>query len=222
MDGPRRLLIAPRSPHEDRGNPRRSVQCVSVPGSRALVFAHATAAVAQYPDKQITFVVPFAAGSATDQLARALGQEVTRITKQTVDRRQQARRVGLHRRRGGEEGRARRLHGVHHDQHDARRQRAPVQEDPVRPGEGLPAGHRARQGRADHDRRTSNVPAKSRRRVHRAREVAARARSASAAAARRRASRARCSSRWPASSCCTCRTRAIRSRSTIFSAARST
>jgi tripartite-type tricarboxylate transporter receptor subunit TctC len=29
-------------------------------------------------------VVPFAAGSATDQLARALGQEVTRITKQPV------------------------------------------------------------------------------------------------------------------------------------------
>ncbi len=39
---------------------------------------------ADYPDKTITFVVPFAAGSATDQLARALGQEVTRITKQAV------------------------------------------------------------------------------------------------------------------------------------------
>ncbi len=44
----------------------------------------ATLAEAQYPDKTITFVVPFAAGSATDQLARALGQEVTRITKQAV------------------------------------------------------------------------------------------------------------------------------------------
>src|SRR5881396_3221203 len=42
------------------------------------------AAQAQYPDKQFTFVVPFAAGSATDQLARALGHEVTRITKQPV------------------------------------------------------------------------------------------------------------------------------------------
>ena len=44
----------------------------------------AVTAQAQYPDKPITFVVPFAAGSATDQLARALGTEVTRITKQSV------------------------------------------------------------------------------------------------------------------------------------------
>jgi len=50
----------------------------------ALLGFSAVAAQAQYPDKPITFVVPFAAGSATDQLARALGAEVTRITKQTV------------------------------------------------------------------------------------------------------------------------------------------
>ncbi|HZW73456.1 MAG TPA: tripartite tricarboxylate transporter substrate binding protein, partial [Caldimonas sp.] len=37
-----------------------------------------------YPSKPITFVVPFAAGSATDQLARALGQSLTEQTKQTV------------------------------------------------------------------------------------------------------------------------------------------
>ena len=37
-----------------------------------------------YPAKPITFVVPFAAGSATDQLARALGQSVTEQTKQAV------------------------------------------------------------------------------------------------------------------------------------------
>ena len=34
-------------------------------------------AQAKYPDHPITFVVPFAAGSATDQLARALGNSVT-------------------------------------------------------------------------------------------------------------------------------------------------
>ena len=50
----------------------------------ALALALAGPARADFPDKQITFVVPFAAGSATDQLARALGQEVTRISKQTV------------------------------------------------------------------------------------------------------------------------------------------
>jgi tripartite-type tricarboxylate transporter receptor subunit TctC len=50
----------------------------------AVAFAVAGIARADYPDKTITFVVPFAAGSATDQLARALGQEVTRITKQPV------------------------------------------------------------------------------------------------------------------------------------------
>ena len=44
----------------------------------------ASAHGADYPDKQITFVVPFAAGSATDQLARALGQELTQLTKQPV------------------------------------------------------------------------------------------------------------------------------------------
>jgi tripartite-type tricarboxylate transporter receptor subunit TctC len=37
-----------------------------------------------YPTKPITFIVPFAAGSATDQLARALGQSITEQTKQSV------------------------------------------------------------------------------------------------------------------------------------------
>ena len=49
---------------------------------------HAPAALAQaaggYPAKAITFVVPFAAGSATDQLARALAQSITNDTKQPV------------------------------------------------------------------------------------------------------------------------------------------
>ena len=37
-----------------------------------------------YPAKPVTFVVPFAAGSATDQLARALGNSITQDTKQAV------------------------------------------------------------------------------------------------------------------------------------------
>jgi tripartite-type tricarboxylate transporter receptor subunit TctC len=42
-------------------------------------------AVAQgYPAKQVTFIVPFAAGSATDGLARALAQDIGAQTKQPV------------------------------------------------------------------------------------------------------------------------------------------
>jgi tripartite-type tricarboxylate transporter receptor subunit TctC len=51
----------------------------------ALASALALAAHAQeFPAKSITFVVPFAAGSATDQLARALGQQVSTDSKQSV------------------------------------------------------------------------------------------------------------------------------------------
>ncbi|SPA55195.1 Bug family tripartite tricarboxylate transporter substrate binding protein [Cupriavidus taiwanensis] len=39
---------------------------------------------AEFPDKPIRFVVPFAAGSATDQLARAIGQAITVDSKVTV------------------------------------------------------------------------------------------------------------------------------------------
>ena len=40
--------------------------------------------MAAYPDKPITFIVPFAAGSATDQLGRALGAGITEATGATV------------------------------------------------------------------------------------------------------------------------------------------
>jgi tripartite-type tricarboxylate transporter receptor subunit TctC len=47
--------------------------------------AAATPALAQeFPEKSFTFLVPFAAGSATDQLARALGQSLTAQTRQPV------------------------------------------------------------------------------------------------------------------------------------------
>ncbi len=50
----------------------------------ALAFASSLAAAQDYPSKSITFVVPFAAGSATDQLARSLGQSVATDTRQAV------------------------------------------------------------------------------------------------------------------------------------------
>ena len=53
----------------------------------AVLCAAAGAANAQapaYPAKPVTFVVPFAVGSATDQLARALGQAVSTDARQPV------------------------------------------------------------------------------------------------------------------------------------------
>ena len=50
----------------------------------ASTLAAAPALAAEYPDKPIVFVVPFAAGSATDTLARVLGQEISVDSKQKV------------------------------------------------------------------------------------------------------------------------------------------
>lgn len=50
----------------------------------ALALAPALSQAQAFPDKPITFVVPFAAGTATDQLARAIGNGVTAETKQSV------------------------------------------------------------------------------------------------------------------------------------------
>jgi tripartite-type tricarboxylate transporter receptor subunit TctC len=50
----------------------------------ATLLAPALAAAQGFPDKPITFIVPFAAGSATDQLARAIGMGVTQESKQSV------------------------------------------------------------------------------------------------------------------------------------------
>ncbi|VTU28891.1 Argininosuccinate lyase [Variovorax sp. PBS-H4] len=50
----------------------------------AALVATGGAAAQGFPEKPITFVVPFAAGSATDQIARALGNGVTAETRQPV------------------------------------------------------------------------------------------------------------------------------------------
>ena len=49
-----------------------------------LALAPALLRAQAFPEKPITFVVPFAAGSATDQIARAIGQAMAAETKQAV------------------------------------------------------------------------------------------------------------------------------------------
>ena len=52
--------------------------------STALLLAAATAAHAEYPDKPITVVVPFAAGGPTDKVARDLGDVLRKQLNQTI------------------------------------------------------------------------------------------------------------------------------------------
>jgi len=64
---------------------RRSRRRVLTAALGVVIAASAGSALAQaYPARPITFIVPFAAGSATDQLARALGNSITQETKQAV------------------------------------------------------------------------------------------------------------------------------------------
>ncbi|WP_404302541.1 Bug family tripartite tricarboxylate transporter substrate binding protein [Alicycliphilus denitrificans] len=68
-------------------NPSMHRRCALAIAVAAFTLALAGTAGAQaqaYPAKPVTFVVPFAAGSATDQLARALGQSVSTDTRQPV------------------------------------------------------------------------------------------------------------------------------------------
>ena len=49
-----------------------------------LMLATATAALADYPEKPVTIVVPFAAGGPTDKVARDLGDVLRKQLNQTV------------------------------------------------------------------------------------------------------------------------------------------
>jgi tripartite-type tricarboxylate transporter receptor subunit TctC len=69
--------------HPIRGSRRRALLVSGLALAATLAAPHAWAQA--YPSaKPVTFLVPFAAGSATDQLARALGASFTEATKQTV------------------------------------------------------------------------------------------------------------------------------------------
>jgi tripartite-type tricarboxylate transporter receptor subunit TctC len=59
---------------------RRAAIALAIIGSAAM----AAAQPVRFPERSVTFIVPFAAGSATDQLARALGVAFTEKTGQPV------------------------------------------------------------------------------------------------------------------------------------------
>jgi tripartite-type tricarboxylate transporter receptor subunit TctC len=71
----------PSNPHRLKFSRRNALACI---GAIAALAVAGPAAAQAYPAKPITFIVPFAAGSATDQLARALGNSITQETKQAV------------------------------------------------------------------------------------------------------------------------------------------
>jgi tripartite-type tricarboxylate transporter receptor subunit TctC len=80
-------LDDPRSTHKKRRQPiNRPLFSLKRRALAALLLATAApfAWAQAYPARPVTFIVPFAAGSATDQIARALGQSVTEQTQQTI------------------------------------------------------------------------------------------------------------------------------------------
>ena len=65
-------------------HPRRLVLAGLIAATLPLAAVPLTASAQTYPARPVTFVVPFAAGSATDQIARAIGQGMTEASGQTV------------------------------------------------------------------------------------------------------------------------------------------
>src|SRR6476619_2477254 len=61
---------------------QRISSCVFVVSS--LLLAAISSAMAAFPERAITLIVPFAAGGPTDALARLLGQRMSEVIKQTV------------------------------------------------------------------------------------------------------------------------------------------
>ncbi len=72
--------------HRYRSLALSSIACASAVTAAVatLMLAPLSAQAQSFPDKAITFVVPFAAGTATDQIARAIGNAITAETKQPV------------------------------------------------------------------------------------------------------------------------------------------
>ena len=58
--------------------------CRLISGSLLALALQSVPAAAQYPDKPITVIVPFAAGGPTDVVARLVGDHMSRTLGQTL------------------------------------------------------------------------------------------------------------------------------------------
>ena len=150
-----RCVTCPAESAPDRGDPSRRCTMRNIrPGrgrpARARAAEHAGAA--QYPNKPITVIVPFAAGGPTDVVARLVGEHMSRTLGQTLRRRECRRRRRHPRHDPRRAGAAGRLHhrGRQHG-HAVGGARA-LSEPQVRSGQELRAG-RHRQLHAAGDRR---------------------------------------------------------------------
>ncbi len=173
----------------------------------ALVLLPSQLAAQDYPKKQIELVVPFVAGGTTDNIARLIAQRFTESWSQTVivnNRPGGGSTIGHH--VVAKAPRRRPYAARHHHQLRHHRRRA---ETAVRPDQGFRPDHRACLAPA-HPGGASVVAGDEREGVHRAGAARSRAGGTSRlpAPAPRRTSPPRCSSPWPASIWCTCRTRA--------------
>ena len=189
---------------EDANDRRaRTTSCVLA----SALFATLPAAAQDYPRRQIELVVPFVAGGTTDNIARLIAQRFSESWGQTV--------IVNNRPGGGSTIGTNAVAKAPPDGHTLLVTtigfaiNAGLQKLPYDPDQGFRPDHRARLAAADAGGAcvaAGDEPEG----VHRAGEVEAGRTGTTRppAPAPRRISPPRCSSRWPASNWCTCRTRA--------------
>src|SRR6185503_5051193 len=78
----RSAILPPGSKQEDRMDRRQLLKCAL--GSGLAAFAPAAWTQGKYPDKPITFVVPFAAGGGGDVVARVIAKGLAERTGNPV------------------------------------------------------------------------------------------------------------------------------------------
>ena len=125
-----------------------------------------SAAAAQgYPNRPVTFIVPYGAGGPVDALARALERADARRARPADRHRERHRRQRHHRRRPRGACRAGRLHGQHRQLAVAHHQRRDLQPE-LRHPEGPRAG-RPPAAESLHRRRAQGLPGEGLQGVHR-------------------------------------------------------